>query len=82
MKTCRLAGKLAGMNKISAAIFTTLAVALLAGCASDELYRGIYEGTRARHQALKPPAESTVDAKPLDYDQYQAERQRLRGNPE
>ena len=56
------------------------AIALLAGCTGDGLYRGIYEGTQVRNQALKPPSESTADTRPLDYDKYQAERQRLRGS--
>ncbi len=82
MKISRFPSKLAGMDRIPATLLMAMAVALLAGCNSDGLYRGIYEGTRTRNQALKPPSESTADAKPLDYDQYQAERQRLRGTPE
>lgn len=72
----------ARMSRTSATIPMTLAAALLVGCTGDGLCRGIYEGTQARNQALKPPSESTADTRPLDYDKYQAERQRLRGNAE
>lgn len=70
------------MKTLSEIVLLTLTATLLGGCANDWPYRGIYESTQARDQALKPPGEAAASPKPLDYDRYQAERQKLRGPTE
>jgi len=52
-----------------------LCVALLAGCA--DFSRGIYDGIRARNEALRHPAGDDRPPMP-DYDTYQRELEKLK----
>lgn len=52
-----------------------LGVALLSGCA--DFCRDIYNGTRARNEALRHPAGDNRPPMP-DYDTYQREREKLK----
>jgi len=53
----------------------SLAAALLCGCA--DFFRDIYDGFRARNEALRHPAGDNRPAMP-DYDTYQREREKLK----
>jgi hypothetical protein len=52
-----------------------LAAVLLCGCA--DFFRDIYDGFRARNEALRHPAGDNRPAMP-DYDTYQREREKLK----
>ncbi|MGA7178703.1 MAG: hypothetical protein WBX11_03815 [Thiobacillaceae bacterium] len=52
-----------------------LAVVLLAGCA--DFCRDMYDGIRARNEALRHPAGDERPPMP-DYDSYQREREKLK----
>ncbi|HYP68681.1 MAG TPA: hypothetical protein VEP67_10595 [Thiobacillaceae bacterium] len=52
-----------------------LALALLSGCA--DFCRDIYNGVRARNEALRHPAGDDRPVMP-DYDSYQRERKKLK----
>ena len=52
-----------------------LAAVLLCGCA--DFCRDIYDGFRARNEALRHPAGDNRPAMP-DYDTYQREREKLK----
>lgn len=53
---------------------SALAAALLCGCTSDQLARGVYEGSKARNDSLKgTPREQSGSDLP-SYDRYEKER--------
>lgn len=52
-----------------------LVTVLLCGCA--DFYRNLYDGFRARNEALRHPAGDNRPAMP-DYDTYQREREKLK----
>jgi hypothetical protein len=53
-----------------------LALVTLTGCSSQQMFRGIYEGTQVRDQLSTTPAEKVSKPEPLPYDQYETERNR------
>jgi hypothetical protein len=54
---------------------TLLFLLVLAGCATNSIYRGVYEGVRVRSQLDSAPAESIDRPElPADYQQYDALR--------
>lgn len=51
---------------------------LLAGCANSKgVYGNIYEGLKIREAIVHPSAEQKPVEKPMSYQEYEAERQKL-----
>lgn len=51
--------------------------AALAGCASDSLSRGVYDGAQVYNESLKStPMEKSSRGDPESYDRYEKERQK------
>ncbi|MGB5080499.1 MAG: hypothetical protein WBO23_07130 [Burkholderiales bacterium] len=62
------------MAPVSRFLGAALVAALLFGCSSDRLARGVYEGSKARNDSLKgTPREKSKNELP-SYDQYEKER--------
>lgn len=57
--------------RLIALFFKLSTLAVVTGCAN------IYEGTKAREDALRTPAERATSSPPMSYEQYQAERKKL-----
>jgi hypothetical protein len=56
----------------------SLLLVLSAGCTSlNQLYEGLYEGLKFRHQHTSLPQEQSLTEPPLSYPQYEAERKAL-----
>ena len=55
--------------------------AMAAACTSEQFYRGIYEGSRVRQDALGPTGSVVGRQTSPDFDQYEAERRRLHSAP-
>jgi hypothetical protein len=51
-----------------------LVAALLCGCTSDRLARGVYEGSKARNESLKGTPREPSGSELPSYDQYEKER--------
>lgn len=66
------------MKSVLTRIGTFALLALAAGCANlNQLYEGLYEGLKFRHQHTSLPQEQSLTERPLSYPQYEAERKAL-----
>ena len=59
-----------------------ISAALLVGCTTQKASQNVYEGIQSRNQGLATPAEKAVTPPPPNYEDYEAERKRLRGSAE
>jgi len=52
---------------------------LLVACTTRRASQNVYEGIQNRNQSLETPAEKATTPPPPNYQDYDAERKRLRG---
>jgi hypothetical protein len=55
---------------------------LVVGCTTQKAAQNVYEGIQSRNQGLGTPAEKASTPAPPNYEDYEAERKRLRGGAE
>ena len=51
----------------------------VAACSTDRLAQNVYEGIQNKNQSLKTPEEKSSAPAPQSYQDYEAERNRLKG---
>jgi predicted small secreted protein len=66
------------MKRLSPLLPIALAAAVLAGC-SDNMARGVYDGAKAHSDSAKD-SPGGAGRMPGNYDEYEAERQRILKN--
>lgn len=62
---------------VKEALVWALALTVLAGCSSQRVYQGVYEGARVRSQLQSTPADRVGKPElPVDYQRYDALRRK------
>jgi hypothetical protein len=64
------------MHRFRTLLFTALGLLLLAGCTTDHLKQGLYEGLRTRNDLQSSPAERIGKPDSPNYQEYQRLQQR------
>lgn len=63
-----------------AGLLLTVLLPALAGCSSNHVYQGLYEGIRAKEQMQTAPSERLVRPEPpFDYQEYEKLRNERKG---
>ena len=55
---------------------------LLVGCTAQKASQNVYEGIQSHKQGMETPADKATTPAPPNYEDYEAERKRLRGSAE
>jgi hypothetical protein len=59
-----------------------ISTVLVVGCTTQKASQNVYEGIQSHKQGMETPAEKAVTPAPPNYEDYEAERKRLRGSAE
>ena len=55
---------------------------LVVGCTTQQASKNVYEGIQSHKQGLEAPVDKATTPAPPSYEDYEAERKRLRGDAE
>lgn len=55
---------------------------LVVGCTTQKASQNVYEGIQSHKQGTETPADKATTPAPPNYEDYEAERKRLRGSAE